>query len=44
VVSDPFGEEPTESTLYHLNHEGAEPGSYVYRTGNTSDETDEVDD
>ncbi|HTK63957.1 MAG TPA: hypothetical protein VL595_16335 [Pseudonocardia sp.] len=44
VVSDPLGEDTTESTTYHLQQEGAEPGTYVYRAGNSSDEADDPDD
>jgi hypothetical protein len=33
VVSDPFSDGPADSTTYHLHQEGAEPGSYIYRTG-----------
>ena len=42
VVSDPFSDGPQDSTTYHLHQEGAEPGSYVYRTGvpDSSDESD----
>jgi hypothetical protein len=42
VVSDPLGEGSAESTTYHLQQDLSEPGSYVYRTGNSSDE-DESD-
>ena len=41
VVSDPLGEGAAESTVYHLQQEATEPGSYVYRTGNSSDEADD---
>lgn len=44
VVSDPLGEGTAESTTYHLQQEGTEPGTYVYRAGNSSDEADDPDD
>jgi hypothetical protein len=45
VVTDPLGEEGSaEATTYHLQQEGTEPGSYIYRTGNSSDEADDPDD
>lgn len=40
VVSDPFTDESTESTTYHLHRGGAESGVYIYRTG-VPDESDD---